>query len=207
MSNSAITKRKDRKIAIVGASAVGKSSITAQFTEKKFQDDYYPTIENLSDMKLEYNGFEYSFSILDTAGQDEFSILSNKMLIGIHGYIMVFSITSRQSFEMLRIIRDKILDNTGSDNIPIVLVGNKSDLNLQRQVSEDEIVELSKEFGNCKYIECSAKLNTNITKVFQLIVDEIDRFQGIPRTSNSANSSNSGSNNSNDPNSNSCIIM
>lgn len=49
--------------------------------------------------------------IIDTAGQDEYTILNSKHFIGIHGYMIVYSVASKQSFEMVRIIRDKILNH------------------------------------------------------------------------------------------------
>lgn len=58
--------------------------------------------------------------------------MSSRHAIGIHGYVFVYSITSLSSFEMIKIIRDKILNYTGTDNVPAVLVGNKCDLPMQR---------------------------------------------------------------------------
>lgn len=69
---------------------------------------------------------------MDTAGQDEYSILSSHHASSVHGYVLVYSIASRSSFEMCKIVRDKILDFTGLDSVPCVIVGNKSDLNIQR---------------------------------------------------------------------------
>jgi Ras family protein len=67
--------------------------------------------------------------------QDEFSILSSKHGIGLHGWVLVYSVTSRNSFEMVSTIRDKILSYTGVDSVPMVIVGNKSDLEIQRCAS------------------------------------------------------------------------
>ncbi|CDK25714.1 unnamed protein product [Kuraishia capsulata CBS 1993] len=168
---------RERKVAVVGARAVGKSSLTVQFVEEHFNESYYPTIENQLGKTVNYKGFEYSIEILDTAGQDEFSMMNQKHLIGIHGYVLVYSITSRSSFDMLKIIRDKILDSTGQDQIPMVIVGNKSDLNLQRQVSQQDLKDLAQEFGGCPYIECSAKQNEKVSRAFEIIVGAIEEQQ------------------------------
>lgn len=69
--------------------------------------------------------------------QDEFSILQSKQAVGLHGWILVYSVTSRSSFEMVSIIRDKVLNYTGIDSVPMVIVGNKSDLDAQRCVNRD----------------------------------------------------------------------
>lgn len=60
--------------------------------------------------------------------QDEYSILSPKHAIGIHGYILVYSVASRNSFDMIQIVHDKIADYCGDKEIPCVIVGSKADL-------------------------------------------------------------------------------
>lgn len=93
-----------------------------------------------------YKGSEYCCEIIDTAGQDEFSILNSKHALGIHGYVLVYSLSSRQSFETVKTIHDKILNITGLDWVPCVLVANKLDLLSLRQVKEIEGKELAKEW-------------------------------------------------------------
>ncbi|KAI9015436.1 ras family-domain-containing protein [Hyaloraphidium curvatum] len=168
---------KTRRIAVLGFRAVGKSSLTIQFVENHYVESYYPTIENTFTKVLKYKGQDYALEIIDTAGQDEYSILNQKHSIGIHGYVLVYAITSRTSFEMCNIIRDKILNYTGTDFVPIVLVGNKCDLHLQRQVSQEEAQKVAKEW-NCVAIESSARLNQNITKVFEMMISEIEKASG-----------------------------
>jgi Ras family protein len=60
--------------------------------------------------------------------QDEYSLFNHKYAVGIHGYILVYSIASRQSFEMIQTLHDKILDFQGVDKVCCVVVGQKSDL-------------------------------------------------------------------------------
>lgn len=115
---------------------VGKSSLTVRFVEHHFVESYYPTIENTFSRIIKHNGQDYATEIVDTAGQvstshfrdarqrsgaeplqDEYSILNSKHFIGIHGYIIVYSVTSRQSFEMVRTIRDKILNHLVSHDL------------------------------------------------------------------------------------------
>lgn len=66
--------------------------------------------------------------------QDEFSILNSKQAVGLHGWALVYSINSRSTFEMISIIRDKILNYLGFETVPMVLIANKSDLEAQRSV-------------------------------------------------------------------------
>lgn len=100
-------------------------------------ESYYPTVENTFSRVIRYKNHDYATEIVDTAGQvrgrtflnsprifllwhpltsavftqDEYSILNSKHFIGIHGYMLVYSVASKQSFEMISIIRDKILNH------------------------------------------------------------------------------------------------
>lgn len=82
-----------------------------QFVDGHFVDSYYPTIENTFSKVIRYRNQDFAVEIIDTAGQDEYTILNSKHFIGIHGYMIVYSVASKQSFEMCRIIRDKILNH------------------------------------------------------------------------------------------------
>lgn len=167
---------KARKIAVVGSRSVGKSSMTVRFVEDHFVESYYPTIENQFSKSINYKNQDYAIEILDTAGQDEFSIMNEKHLIGIHGYLVVYSVTSKQSFELVEVIRDKILNSMGNDNVPMVLIGNKCDLNYQRQVEYKEGEELAKKLG-IRFLETSVRDDVNIDKAFEGLIDEIEAIQ------------------------------
>ena len=167
---------KARKIAVVGSRSVGKSSITVRFVEDHFVESYYPTIENQFSKSIKFNNQDYAIEILDTAGQDEFSLMNEKHLIGIHGYLLIYSVTSQQSFETVEFIRDKILNSIGNESIPMVLVGNKNDLTYQRQVETTQGQELAKKF-NCKFLETSVRENINVEKAFETLIDEIEKIQ------------------------------
>jgi small GTP-binding protein len=90
---------------------LGKSSLAVQYVDGHFVESYYPTIENTFTKIIKYKGQDYTTDIVDTAGQDEYSILNSKHFIGIHGYMLVYSVSSFASFEMVQVIRDKILNH------------------------------------------------------------------------------------------------
>ncbi|GLB44559.1 putative ras subfamily of RAS small GTPases [Lyophyllum shimeji] len=165
---------KRRKIAVLGSRSVGKSSLVKQFIENHFVDAYYPTIESTFAKTVTYKGVEYDCHIIDTAGQDEYSPVNAQHAIGIHGYVLVYSITSRTSFDMIQIIYDKIVDFCGLTDIPCVIVGSKSDLHQNRQVQSKEGQALGQKNG-AAWIETSAKNNVNVGKVFELCLAEIER--------------------------------
>ncbi|KAF9939766.1 GTP-binding protein [Modicella reniformis] len=173
-TNTAARAPKLRRIALLGARAVGKSSMVLQFVENVFVESYFPTIERSFTKQLTYHGQQYEVEIFDTAGQDEFSIFNGKHALDVHGYVLVYSVTSRQSFEMIGVIRDKILNYTGTDWVPIVIVGNKTDLQGQRQVSREDGEDLAARW-KCLSCETSAKTNMNIGRAFELMIAEIEK--------------------------------
>ncbi|TFK55469.1 hypothetical protein OE88DRAFT_1731163 [Heliocybe sulcata] len=164
---------KRRKIAVLGARSVGKSSLVLQYIENQFVEGYYPTIEATFNKSIKYKGVEYDCDIIDTAGQDEYSILNAKHAIGIHGFVLVYSVTSRNSFNMIQTVYDKIINFCGLSSIPCVIVGAKMDLQ-NRQVPPDEGETLAKE-NHAAWVETSAKNNQNVGKVFELCLQEIEK--------------------------------
>ena len=76
---------------------------------------------------------------------------------------------------------DKILNYTGLNNIPFVIVGNKVDLHAQRQISTADGAKLAKEW-QCGFVEVSAKLNQNIPKIFDLILDQINKGESSEKS-------------------------
>lgn len=89
------------------------------------------------------------------------------------GFIIVFSLSSWQSFLDIRTTREQITRVKGTENVPICLIGNKCDAALQRQVSADDAFALAKSWG-CPYLETSAKLSINVNDVFAEIIREIN---------------------------------
>ncbi|XP_047205607.1 GTP-binding protein Rheb isoform X2 [Girardinichthys multiradiatus] len=85
---------KSRKIAVLGYRSVGKSSLTIQFVEGQFVDSYDPTIENTFTKTMTVNGQEYNLQLVDTAGQDEYSIFPESYTIDVNGYVLIYSVTS-----------------------------------------------------------------------------------------------------------------
>ncbi|EJD38442.1 hypothetical protein AURDEDRAFT_139563 [Auricularia subglabra TFB-10046 SS5] len=176
MAHSDIFKK--RRIAVLGSRSVGKSSLVVQYVESHFVEAYYPTIETTHTKTIEFGGIEYDCDIIDTAGQDEFSILNAKHAIGIHGYVFVYSVASRSSFDMVKIVYNKIIDFTGLQSLPAVLVGQKSDLS-RREVSTAEAEALAAKLG-CACIETSARNNINVAETFEICLAEIEKKRRRP---------------------------
>ncbi|TEA23623.1 hypothetical protein DBR06_SOUSAS910343, partial [Sousa chinensis] len=154
-----------------------KSSLTIQFVEGQFVDSYDPTIENTFTKLITVNGQEYHLQLVDTAGQDEYSIFPQTYSIDINGYILVYSVTSIKSFEVIKVIHGKLLDMVGKVQIPIMLVGNKKDLHMERVISYEEGKALA-ESWNAAFLESSAKENQTAVDVFRRIILEAEKIDG-----------------------------
>ncbi|MBW0484358.1 hypothetical protein O181_024073 [Austropuccinia psidii MF-1] len=165
---------RQRKIALLGSRSVGKSSLAVHFVDEHFVESYYPTIEHTFSKTVELNGRLFNLEVLDTAGHDEFTILDSRQAIGLDGWALVYSINSRASFDMVSIIRDKILGFIGAENVPMVLIGNKCDLESQRQISFEEGQSLAKQW-KCGFTEASARSGENVSKSFLIALTEVEK--------------------------------
>ncbi|KAF7390977.1 hypothetical protein HZH68_010470 [Vespula germanica] len=171
---------KQRKIAIMGYRSVGKSSLSIQFVEGQFVDSYDPTIENTFTKSTRVNSQDYEVKLVDTAGQDEYSIFPTQYSMDIHGYVLVYSITSAKSFEVVKIIYEKLLDITGKVHVPIVLVGNKTDLYVDRMITTAQGKQLA-DAWHAAFLETSAKQNevfNSVADIFHTLLIEIEKADG-----------------------------
>lgn len=175
--NLAIMTYKQRNVAMMGYRSVGKSSLSIQFVEGQFVDSYDPTIENTFTKKTRIHQTDYEIRLVDTAGQDEYSIFPAQYSMDFHGYVLVYSITSQRSFEVIKIIYEKLLDMMGKAYVPVVLVGNKTDLHQERAVPTEEGRKLADSW-KAQFLETSAKQNESVNDVFSLLIAQIERDNG-----------------------------
>lgn len=160
------------KIVVFGGGGVGKSSLVLQYVEGNalFLNQYDPTIEDSFRKRVKIDNENYILDILDTAGQDEFSALRDQYNRIADGYILVYSITSRPTFDEIDEFRDRIFRVRDCDRVPMILVGNKRDLDSDRKVSFKEGFEKASRLGGIPFIETSAKDFVNVDEIFSEIV-------------------------------------
>lgn len=91
------------------------------------------------------------------------------------GFLLVFSITSKSSLAELNELRDQLVNLKDDPNVPIVLVGNKSDLEEDREVSRARAFAVSQSWGNTPYYETSARRRANVNEVFVDVCRQIMR--------------------------------
>jgi len=173
------------KIMILGDKGVGKTTFRSRFVGRSFQTKFRPT----SQMKVigaEWELKEHQisdrllkFQIWETAGQQRFGAVRSVYYLGCLGALLLFDVTRRESFQNLQHWLKEIWNNNGKGVIPIVVIGNKSDLRDQfpESISIDtaqkycaKISEQTKPHGfEVQYFEASAKTNLNVTEAFELL--------------------------------------
>ncbi|CAH6793334.1 Hras [Phodopus roborovskii] len=143
------------KLVVVGAGGVGKSALTIQLIQNHFVDEYDPTIEDSYRKQVVIDGETCLLDILDTAGQEEYSAMRDQYMRTGEGFLCVFAINNTKSFEDIHQYREQIKRVKDSDDVPMVLVGNKCDL-AARTVESRQAQDLARSYG-IPYIETSAK--------------------------------------------------
>ncbi|GHJ89826.1 hypothetical protein NliqN6_6228 [Naganishia liquefaciens] len=163
------------KLLLIGNSAVGKSSLLLRFTDDDFLADEETSATIGVDFKvkqLQVEGRKYKLSIWDTAGQERFRTLTSSYYRGAQGVILVYDVSSRQSFQALTSWFRELSMYTSPEVVKMI-VGNKVDKEtFSREVSTKEGEEFAKRM-NCLFIECSAKTNLGVEEAFKELVSRI----------------------------------
>ncbi|KAF3045047.1 Ras- protein rsr1 [Didymella heteroderae] len=151
---------------------------SAQFVQNVWIESYDPTIEDSYRKQIEVDGRHVILEILDTAGTEQFTAMRELYMKTGQGFLLVFAITSASSFHELAELREQIRRIKEDDNVPMVLVGNKSDLEEDRAIPRPRAFATSREW-NTPYFETRPKGWWNPKKRWQ------KRRQG-PATTTSA---------------------
>eukprot|EP00911_Craspedida_sp_UC1_P002823 UC1_evm1s2068 len=165
---------REYKLVVLGAGGVGKSALTVQFVQGIFVEKYDPTIEDSYRKQVEVDGTQCYLEILDTAGTEQFTAMRDLYMKNGHGFVLVYSVTARSTFNDLQHLREQILRVKDAEDVPMILVGNKCDLEDDRIVRKDEGHALSIVYNNCAFLETSAKSKINVNEIFFDLVRQID---------------------------------
>lgn len=174
--NDRLSYAQTYKLVVVGGGGVGKSAITIQFIQSYFVTDYDPTIEDSYTKQCVIDDIPAKLDILDTAGQEEFSAMREQYMRSGEGFLLVFSVTDKASFDEMYKFHRQILRVKDRDEFPMLMVGNKADLEHQRFVTQMDAQNLSRQL-KIPYIECSAKLRMNVDQAFHELVRIVRKFQ------------------------------
>ena len=145
--------------------AVGKSSIILRFIDNTFSVNLMNSIGVDFKLKnIEIDKKRIKLQIWDTAGSERFRTITTSYYRGAHAIIMVFDITKKETFDhIINWMAD--IDKFAKQGVLRILVGNKCDLENQREVNKDEGLAFADKYG-IQYFETSAKETINIESLF-----------------------------------------
>jgi len=160
------------KIILIGDSGIGKSSIIERFADNNFHHQFVSTIGVDFKVKtIKIDDKLVKIQAWDVAGQERFRSIVSVYYKGCHGIVVIFDITNKNSFKNVKTWLHEV-DRYIKEDVPKILIGNKSDLINRRRVSFEE-ANLFAESLCIKYIETSAKDNINIDDIFYNISKNI----------------------------------
>lgn len=177
------------KVSIIGDPFVGKTSLVHKYMGKEFSKRYQKTFgSDISFKQVEIkdtnnNIHKITFSIWDIAGEIDYDELTKQYLIGTQAVIFMYDIENSQSYKHISNWFDKASQKLDLTNMPVVLVGNKIDLRIEDnefvRIEDGELLfaTLAKKYHlndqNFYFIETSALVGTNISKIFELLSEII----------------------------------
>ena len=160
------------KVIIIGDTAVGKSNILSRYVKDEFSSNSKSTVGVELGIKfLKIKNTKTKIQIWDTAGQERYRAITSSYFKGSNGCFIVYDITNEASFNNIENWYEQIQKETSSD-LPILLVGNKCDLEDERKVPIEKGKEKAKNL-NCAFFETSALKKINIDKIFEELVNNI----------------------------------
>jgi GTPase KRas protein len=167
------------KLVVLGDGGVGKTSLAIQLCLNHFVETYDPSIEDSYRKQVVIDDQPCVIEILDTAGQEEYTALRDQWIRDGEGFLLVYSITLRPTFERVARFKEQVIRVKGKD-APMLLVGNNCHRVTEREVSREEGAALAKKL-HCEFIETSAETCVNVEKAFYDVVRMIRKQKERPR--------------------------
>ncbi|KAF7212177.1 ras-related protein Rab-8B [Nothobranchius furzeri] len=160
------------KLLLIGDSGVGKTCLLFRFSEDAFNTTFISTIGiDFKIRTVDLDGKRIKLQIWDTAGQERFRTITTAYYRGAMGIMLVYDITNEKSFDNIRNWIRNIEENASAD-VERMVLGNKCDMNDQRQVSKERGEKLAIDYG-IKFLETSAKSSINVENAFLTLARDI----------------------------------
>jgi small GTP-binding protein len=161
------------KLVILGDVSVGKSNFLYRFVDGEFNPihvatvgfDFKSRVWEIPNLKK-----KVKFQIWDTAGQEKYMSINKNLFQRVQGIILMYDITREDTFNNLSKWMEHIKEN--ANGIPLILIGNKSDLNNERKVNEEDGKAFAKN-NKIIFLEASAKIGTNVEESFMKLSELI----------------------------------
>jgi len=160
------------KVVVIGDSGVGKSNLIDRYTKDQFREETKTTIGvEFGHKQIKVDGKDIKAQIWDTAGQERFRALTRGYYRGAMGALLVYSVTNRASFDNCDPWLEELIHHA-DPGIIVMLVGNKTDMTDQRDVTTEEGTEFARK-NNLHFVETSAKDSTNVSEAFERLIRAI----------------------------------
>ncbi|KZS92578.1 rap 1A [Sistotremastrum niveocremeum HHB9708] len=159
---------------VLGAGGVGKSALVVRFTQDQFLDTYDPTIEEAYSKTWTVDDELVQLDVLDTAGAEQFTAITELYIKAATGFVLVFSLIQEASLKEVSNLRTQIarVKGVSEADVPLVVVGTKSDLVYEREVQPETLKELSYQW-TVPFYETSAKKNSHVQEAFDDLVRQM----------------------------------
>lgn len=159
-------------IVVLGPDGVGKTALVNNFVYGRFIELYHRHTEDLYGRDIVVDNKTYFLEIVNIAISERFACMRDRCIESGEGFILVFSLTDRNTFQDITNARQMINNFKWGRKVPLIIVGNKVDLQQQR----DAPASLGRDLGfewDCPYFEASAKDGTNVKNIFAEVVREM----------------------------------
>ncbi|KAL8613643.1 hypothetical protein ACOMHN_029735 [Nucella lapillus] len=157
-------------------------TLAVRFLTKRFIGEYDQSAENKYKCTTMIEGESIAFELLDTRSTKEDHGAREDVLRWADGFMLVYSVTSRHSFQILAELRRKVEEAKRAAHVPVIVVANKADLAHYREVTQDEGARLAVELG-CSFVEVSASEDVaRVMEAFHTLCREIIDFKRRSRT-------------------------
>ncbi|KAK7913618.1 hypothetical protein WMY93_013829 [Mugilogobius chulae] len=167
------------KIILIGDSNVGKTCVVQNFKSGVFTERQQNTIGvDFTVRTLDMEGKKVKMQVWDTAGQERFRTITQSYYRSAHAALIAYDITRRCTFQSVQ-HWIKEVELYGAANVVMALIGNKCDLEEERQVRFQEACTLAKDKGLLAALETSAKESQNVDEAFMMIARELMSRNGL----------------------------
>lgn len=170
--------RQVLKVAVVGEEGTGKSCIIARYVEGRFLRTTKPTTgADFSATHVTVNEQDYLYQIWDVSGKwRALPSLGSEFWTDMSGCILVYDVTNAASFQFLDALRGKVYQESSREDIPLILVGNKADLEPQGTEVPTKQALAWCEDKSIPFFETSARSGAGLHTVFQLLAEQAVEF-------------------------------
>lgn len=162
------------RLVFLGAAGVGKTALIQRFLQDKFETKHRRTVEEMHSKEYDIGGVKITVEILDTSGSYSFPAMRKLSIQNSDAFALVYAVDNPESLEVVKSLRDEILEIKEDKFTPIVVVGNKMDREGERQVSSEDVLSTVELDWSNSYLEASAKENANVVEVFKELLQQVN---------------------------------